>query len=86
MRLLRCTRMAKSVIVFSVVLFVSSGLWLFYVVTTEPVRWQFLAAGAIHFIASIIVNKQITFKNNNYLGIAHTTLTVLFFAYGYVAL
>jgi len=78
--------MTKSVIVFSIVLFLCSGFWLVYAFATEPLRWQFLAAGAIHFIASIVVNKQMTFKDYNYLGIAHTTATVLFFAYGYVAL
>lgn len=78
--------MAKSIIIVSIALISLTLIWLVYALATEPLRWQFLAAGAVHFIASIIVNKQMTYKNYNYLGIAHTTLTVLLFGYGYIVL
>lgn len=78
--------MAKYITVFSISLFVLTFLWLVYAFLNEPLRWQFLGAGGLHFIASIVVNKQMTFKNYNYLGIAHTVAMIVFFGYGYIAL
>jgi hypothetical protein len=49
----------------------------------HPEKWQFLTAGGIHFLMSIIINRQFTQKNRNYLGIIHGILMVSFFGFGY---
>ncbi|WP_194852149.1 hypothetical protein [Nonlabens antarcticus] len=47
------------------------------------VKWHFLVTGAVHFIMAIIINRQYTKKDINYLGWIHVVAAVLFFAYGH---
>lgn len=86
MRQHKCSQMARSITITSIILLGLTVAWLVFVVATEAVRWQFLAVAGTHFVWSIVVNKQFTLKNYNYLGIIHTVLTVVFFGYGYAFL
>jgi len=47
------------------------------------VKWHFLVAGGIHFLMAVIINRQFTKKDINYLGWIHVVLAILFFAYGH---
>ncbi|QJP35724.1 hypothetical protein F0365_15600 [Nonlabens sp. Ci31] len=68
-----------SVITIGVTLF-----WFCYaMMQRHPQKWQFLTAGGIHFLMSIIINRQFTQKNRNYLGIIHGIFMVCFFGSGY---
>ncbi|GAK88865.1 hypothetical protein JCM19297_3389 [Nonlabens ulvanivorans] len=46
-------------------------------------QWQFLTAGGIHFLMSIIINRQFVKARYNYLGIIHSILMIALGGYGY---
>ncbi|GAK99545.1 MULTISPECIES: hypothetical protein [Nonlabens] len=46
-------------------------------------QWQFLTAGGIHFLMSIIINRQFVKARYNYLGIIHSILMITLGGYGY---
>jgi len=46
-------------------------------------QWQFLTAGGINFLMSIIINRQFVKSKRNYLGIIHSVFMVVLGGYGY---
>ena len=46
-------------------------------------QWQFLTAGGVNFLMSIIINRQFVNSKRNYLGIIHSVLMVALGGYGY---
>jgi hypothetical protein len=76
--------MSKTYQVASVMTIAVTLLWFCYaMMQRHPEKWQFLTAGGVHFLMSIIINRQFTKKNRNYLGIIHGILMVSFFGFGY---
>ncbi|WP_157686626.1 hypothetical protein [Nonlabens sp. Hel1_33_55] len=78
--------MSKPFFYSSIIAIALTILWLTYEFQLHHfVRWHFLAAGGLHFIMSIIINRQFTIRTN-VLGWIHVSLAVIFFAYGYFLL
>jgi hypothetical protein len=58
--------------------------WFCYEMTQRHLeKWHFLTAGAINFLMAVIINRQFTQKDRNYLGIIHGTFMVALFGCGY---
>jgi len=76
--------MSKPYFYASIAFIVLTVIWLAYEFSLRHlVKWHFLVAGGIHIILAIIINRQFTKKNVNYLGWIHVICGVLFFAYGH---
>jgi hypothetical protein len=58
--------------------------WFCYEMTQRHLeKWRFLTAGAVHFLMAVIINRQFTQKDRNYLGIIHGIFMVALFGCGY---
>ncbi|WP_157111423.1 hypothetical protein [Nonlabens spongiae] len=76
--------MSRSVKAFSLCIIIVTSAWFVYELTLrQGIKWHFLTAGAVNFLAAIIVNRQFTYRSYNYLGIFHVMLAILLFGYGY---
>jgi cytochrome b len=76
--------MSKSYQIFSIIIIVLSIAWFIIELSQRRFeQWHFLTAGAINFIAAMIINRQFTLREYNYLGIVHVVFMVAFFGYGY---
>jgi cytochrome b len=70
--------------IFSIVIILLSLAWLASELSQRRlVQWHFLAAGGVNFIAAMVINRQFTQRQYNYLGMVHVVFMVLFFGYGY---
>ncbi|BAO55941.1 hypothetical protein [Nonlabens marinus] len=76
--------MSKTYFYSSIVALLLTLTWLGYELSLRHfVKWHFLVAGGIHFLLAIIINRQFTKKDINYLGWIHVVLAVVFFGYGH---
>ena len=76
--------MSNTIKFISLTIIILSIAWLIYELSLRrSVQWHFMTAGGINFIISIIVNRQFTKRDYNYLGILHVVFAVVFFGYGY---
>jgi cytochrome b len=76
--------MSLSYRIFSIIIIVLSVIWFVMELSQRRFeQWHFLAAGGVNFIAAMIINRQFTRKEYNYLGIIHGVFMVGFFGYGY---
>ncbi|WP_146126700.1 hypothetical protein [Nonlabens agnitus] len=79
--------MSKPFLYSSIIMISLTVIWLIYEFQLHHfVKWHFLTVGAIHIIMSIIINRQFTTKDINYLGWIHVVSGVVFFAYGHFIL
>lgn len=68
----------------SIIIISLTVLWFCYELTLRhSEKWHFLTAGAINFLMAVIINRQFTQKDRNYLGIIHGVFMVVLFGYGY---
>ncbi|WP_124979717.1 hypothetical protein [Nonlabens xiamenensis] len=77
----RAYQLASLLVIFGTLIW-----WVYALTQRHQVQWQYLTAGGIHFLMAIIINRQLTEKNYNYLGIIHVSLMILLFGYGYLFL
>ncbi len=76
--------MARPYLYTSLLFLILTVLWLGYEFNLRHfVRWHFMVSGAIHFLLAVIINRQYTKKNVNYLGWIHVVAAVVFFGLGY---
>lgn len=76
--------MAKGYKILSTITIVATVIWFFtFGIARHPVQWHFLAVAGVHFILSIIINRQFIKSQYNYLGIIHGFLMVSLGFYGY---
>ncbi|MGB3591908.1 MAG: hypothetical protein WBA16_09530 [Nonlabens sp.] len=68
----------------SIVVIALTTVWFLYAIQLRhPEKWQYLTAGAVNFIMAIIINRQFTDSNYNYLGIIHVIFMTTLASYGY---
>ncbi|WP_438962130.1 hypothetical protein [Nonlabens sp.] len=76
--------MSKPFQIFSIAIILITVLWLITLgIDKYTPQWQFLTAGGIHFLMSIIINRQFVTSRYNYLGLIHSILMVALGGYGY---
>lgn len=76
--------MAKSYQILSIIAILATVVWFFtFGISRHPVQWHYLAVAGVHFILSIIINRQFVKSQYNYLGIIHGFLMVTLGFYGY---
>lgn len=76
--------MSKPFQIASIIIIILTAVW-FLILGLDKYtpQWQFLTAGGIHFLMSIIINRQFVKSRYNYLGIIHSILMVALGGYGY---
>ncbi|GAK93349.1 hypothetical protein JCM19298_2068 [Nonlabens ulvanivorans] len=76
--------MSKSFQITSIIIISLTVVW-FMIMGMDKYtpQWQFLTAGGIHFLMSIIINRQFVKARYNYLGIIHSILMIALGGYGY---
>ncbi|MBF4983529.1 hypothetical protein FNJ87_11375 [Nonlabens mediterrranea] len=76
--------MARSFQIASIITICLTVIW-FLILGMDKYtpQWQFLTAGGIHFLMSIIINRQFVKARYNYLGIIHSILMIVLGGYGY---
>lgn len=76
--------MSKPFQIASIIIIILTAVW-FLILGLDKYtpQWQFLTAGGIHFLMSIIINRQFVKSQYNYLGIIHSILMVALGGYGY---
>lgn len=62
---------------------VSLAWFLLLGIARHPVQWQYLTVAGVHFIMSIIINRQFVKGKYNYLGIIHGVIMISLGFYGY---
>ncbi|MEO9953415.1 MULTISPECIES: hypothetical protein [Nonlabens] len=76
--------MSRAFQIASIFIIALTALWFGYeMMLRHSVQWHFLTAGGINFLMAVIINRQYTQKDYNYLGIIHGVLMVSLFGYGY---
>ncbi|MEN8817629.1 MAG: hypothetical protein ABF274_12285 [Nonlabens sp.] len=76
--------MSKAYKYSSLIIIALTVIWFCYEMTLRhSEKWHFLTAGAVNFLTAIIINRQFTQKEYNYLGIIHGVFMVTLFGYGY---
>lgn len=76
--------MNKAYQIASVIIIAATVVWfIIWGLDRYTPQWQFLTAGGINFLMSIIINRQFVNAQRNYLGIIHSVLMVALGGYGY---
>jgi len=76
--------MSKAYRYASLLIIAITLVWFCYELSQRHLeKWHFLTAGAINFLMAVMINRQFTKKNHNYLGVIHGVFMVAFFGCGY---
>jgi hypothetical protein len=79
--------MSKPFLILSLITIGLTIAWLGYEFSLRHfIKWHFLVSGGFHFLLAVIINRQFTKKDVNYLGWIHVVFAVVFFAYGHFQL
>ncbi|MGJ8684644.1 MAG: hypothetical protein ACSHWW_08470 [Nonlabens sp.] len=76
--------MSKPFQIASIIIIVLTVLWFFiFGIDKYTPQWQYLAAGGIHFLMAIVINRQFVNAQYNYLGFIHIIFMIALGGYGY---